>query len=102
MVCVKSQLVRSLAPGMEDVARVSMTDASPRLSLGTMFCYAHFQLSITALFAFYPSVRGFVYRDTLKMSLGTLSWILVVVKCLDLATGQRKLSLTLSLTLSFL
>lgn len=72
---------------MGDDAMLTKTDASPRLRFGTMLCYAHFQLSITALFAFYPSVRGFVYRDTLKMSLGTLSWILVVVKCLDLATG---------------
>ncbi len=71
----------------DDTVLTTMTDASPRLRFGTMLCYAHFQLSITALFAFYPSVRGFVYRDTLKMSLGTLSWILVVVKCLDLATG---------------
>ena len=35
----------------------------------------------------YQATRGYVYRDTLKMSLGTLSWILVVVKSLDLATG---------------
>ena len=72
---------------MGDEKMLTMTDAAPQLRFGTMLCYAHFQLSITALFAFYPSVRGFVYRDTLKMSLGTLSWILVVVKCLDLATG---------------
>ena len=33
------------------------------------------------------ATRGYVYRDTLKMSLGTLSAILAIVKALDIATG---------------
>ena len=52
-----------------------------------MLCYAHFQLASSALYASLQATRGYVFRDTLKMRLGTLSWILAAARGIDLATG---------------
>ena len=52
-----------------------------------MLCYANFYLSANSFFSIFQATRGYVYRDTLKMSLGTLSAILAIVKALDIATG---------------
>ena len=52
-----------------------------------MLCYAHFQLASSALSASLQATRGYVFRDTLKMRLGTLSWILAAARGIDLATG---------------
>jgi len=58
-----------------------------KLSWCTTICYCHFYLVVNAFYAVYPLVRGYVYRDTLKLSLGATSWLLASVKCLDLVSG---------------
>ena len=75
-----------MAPADKD-RRGSAHGSGEATSFGTMLCYANFYLSANSFFAIYQATRGYVYRDTLKMSLGTLSWILAVVKGLDIATG---------------
>ena len=75
-----------MAPAGKD-RRGSAHGSGEATSFGTMLCYANFYLSANSFFAIYQATRGYVYRDTLKMSLGTLSWILAVVKGLDIATG---------------
>ena len=57
------------------------------LSCGTILCYANFFLSVNSFWAVYQTTRAYVYRDNLKMRLGVVSWIIVAVKCLDLASG---------------
>mgnify|MGYP004363609303 CR=1 FL=1 len=52
-----------------------------------MLCYANFELAISALDTTLQATRGYIFRDTLKMRLGTLSWILAVARGIDLATG---------------
>lgn len=57
------------------------------LPLRPLLCYCHFFFAVSAFYGIYQTVRGYVYRDTLKMRLGTLSWILVAVKGFDLVSG---------------
>ena len=66
----------------------TMSSRKPHeLSCGTILCYANFFLSINSFGAIYQTTRAYVYRDNLKMRLGVVSWIIVAVKCIDLASG---------------
>jgi hypothetical protein len=68
-------------------AKMAANKHGDTLRFGTMLCYANFYLSANSFFSIFQATRGYVYRDTLKMSLGTLSAILAIVKALDIATG---------------
>ena len=81
---------REASPRLSSGPRCSSSASEappPRLSLGKMLCYANFQLASSALVASLQATRGYVFRDTLKMRLGTLSWILAVARGIDVATG---------------
>ena len=59
---------------MAPAGRGSAHGSGEPTSSGTMLCYANFYLSVNSFFAIYQpgDARLDVYRDTLKMSLGTL------------------------------
>ena len=54
---------------MAPAGRGSAHGSGEPTSSGTMLCYANFYLSVNSFFAIYQATRGYVYRDTLKMSL---------------------------------
>ena len=53
----------------------------------TIFCYGFFQFCLTAIYTNVPTGRTYVYKDTLKLPLGTISWIMAAVKAIDILTG---------------
>ena len=58
-----------------------------KLSCRVISGYCFFQFCLNMVYGSFPTMRILVYKDALKMDLGTLSWMVTCAKTLDVLTG---------------
>jgi len=57
------------------------------LSCKLIVSYCSMQFCLNMIYANFPTMRLFVYKDALRMPLGTMSWLLTLAKTIDIITG---------------
>ena len=72
-------------PDAADINRASIR--LPPLSCKVLLSYCSIQFCFNMIYANFPTMRLYVYKDALKLPLGTMGWMMTLAKTLDMLTG---------------